>query len=141
MAVFPPRSSPPPGRAAKIRQNPAETGASGGRGGRPKPGSPRGEPSGARRHPPPSHQPPGPRARAPRRAGTTSGRRRAPPPAGAPAVPDQPGAREQVPEQVVRDLAPVLEDVVEARADEAAHEPGEGDLVCPVLRQAELAEA
>ena len=57
------------------------------------------------------------------------------------AVPDQPRAGEEVAEQVVGDLAPVLDQVVEARADDAAGERGEGHLVGPVGGLAELDEA
>ena len=45
-----------------------------------------------------------------------------------------------LPEQVVRDLVPVLDQVVEPRADEPADQRGEDHLVGPVGRLAELAQ-
>ena len=57
------------------------------------------------------------------------------------AEPDQPGAGEDVAEQVVGDLVVVLEDEVEPGADQAAEQGREGHLVGPVHRLAELAEA
>src|SRR5207249_12322787 len=53
---------------------------------------------------------------------------------------DQPRAREDVPEQVRVDLAPVLEQVVEPRADQAADHDAERHLPGPVARPAQLAQ-
>ena len=57
------------------------------------------------------------------------------------AEPDQPGPREDVAEQVVGDLVPVLDQEVHARADEASDQGGEHHLVRPVSRAPELTEA
>jgi hypothetical protein len=57
-----------------------------------------------------------------------------------PAEPHEPAAREQVAEQVVRDLVPVLSEVVEPRAHEPTDEPREDHLVGPIARLADLLE-
>ena len=56
------------------------------------------------------------------------------------AVPDQSRTGEEVAEQVVLDVAVVLEDEIEPGADQAAEQGGEADLVGPVDRLAELIE-
>ncbi len=57
------------------------------------------------------------------------------------AVPGEAGAGEDVAEEVVGDLVPVVDQVVEPRADDAAEQRGEGHLIGPVRRLAELREA
>src|SRR5204863_7067899 len=52
-----------------------------------------------------------------------------------------PRSREEAAEKVVMDLAPVLHDVVEARADQSAEQRSEDALVRPVLWQPELGQA
>ena len=57
------------------------------------------------------------------------------------AEPDQPRAGEDVAQQVVRDLAPVLDQEVDPRAHQPTDQGGEDDLVGPVGRLAHLGQA